>query len=198
MSTRATARPPRRLLRRVWAGATVIAFVVLAGLWITVLYFEVIRDEDNVGMIFGIAPSGKTRLIAQVGPTGACNIGTYPNRPGQGRFVFKLAPLGSWGTPPPSAPPGQHLLSLLPSMRSLPMRRLFRWHLAPLLLITGVLAYHAAWRPLRHRRRRRGRCSACNYDLSGNGSGVCPECGQEAAGPMSSARRAGDTQARSE
>ncbi len=34
--------------------------------------------------------------------------------------------------------------------------------------------------PLRTwRRRRRGRCVSCGYDLTGNVSGVCPECGNE-------------------
>jgi hypothetical protein len=33
--------------------------------------------------------------------------------------------------------------------------------------------------PLRRsRRRRRGRCLVCGYDLRGNVSGVCPECGE--------------------
>jgi len=31
----------------------------------------------------------------------------------------------------------------------------------------------------RHRRRRRGECIGCGYDLTGNESGVCPECGQQ-------------------
>ena len=30
----------------------------------------------------------------------------------------------------------------------------------------------------RHRRRKRGACLDCGYDLAGNVSGVCPECGQ--------------------
>ena len=30
---------------------------------------------------------------------------------------------------------------------------------------------------LRLQRIRLGRCAACNYDLTGNVSGVCPECG---------------------
>ena len=35
-----------------------------------------------------------------------------------------------------------------------------------------------AFGPLRrHQRRRRGRCEECGYDLTGNVSGVCPECG---------------------
>ena len=29
----------------------------------------------------------------------------------------------------------------------------------------------------RHRRRRKGLCPTCGYDLAGNVSGVCPECG---------------------
>ena len=29
----------------------------------------------------------------------------------------------------------------------------------------------------RHRRRRRGECIGCGYDMTGNVSGVCPECG---------------------
>ena len=31
----------------------------------------------------------------------------------------------------------------------------------------------------RHRRRRKGLCKKCGYDLTGNESGVCPECGME-------------------
>jgi hypothetical protein len=30
---------------------------------------------------------------------------------------------------------------------------------------------------VRQRRRRTGLCSRCGYDLTGNVSGVCPECG---------------------
>ena len=33
---------------------------------------------------------------------------------------------------------------------------------------------------LRRRRLRRGHCEHCGYDLTGNVSGVCPECGQAA------------------
>ena len=31
----------------------------------------------------------------------------------------------------------------------------------------------------RYRRRRNGLCLKCGYDLTGNVSGVCPECGTE-------------------
>ena len=30
----------------------------------------------------------------------------------------------------------------------------------------------------RHRRRKKGLCVACGYNLAGNESGVCPECGE--------------------
>ena len=35
----------------------------------------------------------------------------------------------------------------------------------------------------RYRRRRKGRCLKCGYDLTGNISGVCPECGTEVKEP---------------
>jgi len=49
----------------------------------------------------------------------------------------------------------------------------------PLLAISCVLAvYPIANAPLRRwRRRRKGLCVKCGYNLTGNLSGVCPECG---------------------
>ena len=42
----------------------------------------------------------------------------------------------------------------------------------------GAVACAAAFLARRPRRRdRAGRCPACGYDLTGNVSGVCPECG---------------------
>jgi hypothetical protein len=37
----------------------------------------------------------------------------------------------------------------------------------------------------RWRRRKRGECVACGYDLTGNVSGICPECGAEIQAPAS-------------
>jgi hypothetical protein len=36
---------------------------------------------------------------------------------------------------------------------------------------------------LRRERREKGLCVHCGYDLTGNVSGVCPECGDRAADP---------------
>ena len=35
----------------------------------------------------------------------------------------------------------------------------------------------------RHRRRKRGQCVGCGYNLTGNVTGVCPECGTEVRPP---------------
>jgi hypothetical protein len=51
------------------------------------------------------------------------------------------------------------------------------WPLAVLLLAYPTLAFIRG--PLRRwRRRKRGLCIHCGYDLTGNTSGVCPECGE--------------------
>lgn len=50
------------------------------------------------------------------------------------------------------------------------------WVIVSLLGIYPVIAF--ARGPFRHwRRRRRGGCLKCGYDLTGNVSGMCPECG---------------------
>ena len=50
--------------------------------------------------------------------------------------------------------------------------------------LLGVCAAIAYWRGPRRRRVRyaRGRCIGCGYDLTGNTSGVCSECGRTIAG----------------
>jgi hypothetical protein len=45
----------------------------------------------------------------------------------------------------------------------------------------GLAAWSWILRPheVRERRREHGVCVGCGYDLTGNVSGVCPECGEE-------------------
>jgi hypothetical protein len=54
----------------------------------------------------------------------------------------------------------------------------------PLLLVAtlGFFAWYRWDRPheLRRERRAKGLCVRCGYDLRGNVSGVCPECGEVA------------------
>lgn len=46
-------------------------------------------------------------------------------------------------------------------------------------LATAILLdlFHPQWGSLAEGRRERGLCFRCGYDLTGNVSGVCPECG---------------------
>ena len=60
----------------------------------------------------------------------------------------------------------------------------FRTLLLPLWLVGLVFGLAGAWLPYRlwsNARRRRlaraGRCQTCGYNLTGNTSGICPECG---------------------
>lgn len=45
-----------------------------------------------------------------------------------------------------------------------------------LYLVLACIIVAAVFRFL-GRRRRSGRCAKCDYDLTGNTSGICPECG---------------------
>ena len=70
---------------------------------------------------------------------------------------------------------------LLSSRRQGPYR--ITWFVFPLWLSTGLLTLIGTvpllYGPIRQRVRRwRGRCMECGYDLTGNRSGRCPECGQ--------------------
>ena len=58
------------------------------------------------------------------------------------------------------------------------------WPLAIFIVVLGAYPAIAFSRgPLRRwHRRRLGRCLKCGYDLSGNVSGVCPECGTPVSG----------------
>lgn len=56
------------------------------------------------------------------------------------------------------------------------------------LLLASYPAFAVALIPVRRvRRRRQGRCARCAYDLTGNVSGVCPECGVATSGHAQSA-----------
>ena len=51
--------------------------------------------------------------------------------------------------------------------------------LAALVLAASYAAYRVEHSPeLEEQRRAKGLCTRCGYDLTGNLSGVCPECGR--------------------
>ena len=61
--------------------------------------------------------------------------------------------------------------------------RLPYWLVVPATGIPPVLYLRTLGRLRRRRRARRGLCPGCGYDLTGNVSGVCPECGETVAAP---------------
>lgn len=55
------------------------------------------------------------------------------------------------------------------------------WTPIPILMLVPLWRF--GYVPLRtHRRRRNGNCRNCDYDLTGNVSGICPECGVRESG----------------
>jgi len=53
-------------------------------------------------------------------------------------------------------------------------------HIGILCMVGGMASVFLLLRPCRRvYRRRRGRCIECGYNLTGNVSGVCPECGEK-------------------
>ena len=50
----------------------------------------------------------------------------------------------------------------------------------PIWVLVVLFATPTLWLWRRDRRRQPGLCVKCGYDLRGNASGVCPECGSEA------------------
>ena len=53
----------------------------------------------------------------------------------------------------------------------------------PLWALVLVLAIPTLWLWCRDRRPPPGFCQTCAYDLTGNESGVCPECGEAVSEP---------------
>jgi hypothetical protein len=47
--------------------------------------------------------------------------------------------------------------------------------------LSGIVGQIVAWRIIitYHRRKLMNLCIACGYDLTGNVSGTCPECGEK-------------------
>lgn len=58
-----------------------------------------------------------------------------------------------------------------------------RWMQFPLLgFVVLLAAYPVSVRLMRWRLRKAGMCVNCSYDLTGNVSGICPECGKKIDG----------------
>lgn len=76
--------------------------------------------------------------------------------------------------------PTQRVYGVRVHLLAVPYRTLAVAILVPLVLLAGIVVKgrrrHAASTRL-------GLCRSCRYDLTGNVSGICPECGKEVRGP---------------
>jgi len=66
---------------------------------------------------------------------------------------------------------------LMRATRDLPARWIVLAGLLLWLVLFTLLMRHAAHIARQRRERAKGRCTTCDYDLTGNVSGRCPECG---------------------
>lgn len=88
---------------------------------------------------------------------------TVSSMPGFGLLVF-VPRADTIMNPPSRVPPRWSHSSAIP--------------LPAAVVLLAIFPLRAGWRlSIRHRRRNRGLCTSCGYDLTGNVSGVCPECG---------------------
>jgi hypothetical protein len=56
-------------------------------------------------------------------------------------------------------------------------------YVAVMLSVSGAIKLRQAARREEYTRWRAGQCASCGYDLTGNTSGVCPECGKAMPSP---------------
>jgi len=173
------------MARRLFCYFLVVLALVMAGLWIRSYQRQPMSgghsftggcaalswgDGEGVHMVVrvgGLCVSHHGTVDANaVPPSGelivSANLGMYRYGPS----AYKPCPLNAAHRFTP--PPGKALV--------------VRGICVPLWLMTIVFAAYPAivlvYRPLRTRLRVwRGRCPSCGYDLMGNQSGVCPECG---------------------
>jgi hypothetical protein len=73
-------------------------------------------------------------------------------------------------------------ISSRPSMTSATLYIVPLWFVALVTVAMPMAWLRPVGRVRRWHKRRPGRCSHCCYDLSGNVSGVCPECGNSVSG----------------
>ena len=98
-------------------------------------------------------------------PGGKCNVGKHPFDP----LLVEIVRMNPWR--PAIIPPSTVMLISTPL-----------WLAASLFATYPTIAFIQG--PLRRwRRRRKGLCENCGYNLTGNESGICPECGTKIEKP---------------
>ena len=135
-----------------WAG--LVACVTIAGLWGMAARWQVYVDAGRWEFAMVAGRIGCSHVMFDVG-SGTRSILGYEPETWKDRFGLSWPESGPWSS-------GTHYWSL-----EVPLWWLF--------LIAGIPSAYAwyrdrqSWAP--------GHCSKCGYNLTGNVSGRCPECG---------------------
>lgn len=162
----------RRLFRNLtWAGGTSCVLILVVWLWSTRNSAMYMRDDWCINLFSGVLTFRQDAATAAV-------IAIRNRR----------ASIQSVGNTP-SAAPVTGIWSVVPVPRELTSTYGFQgWHFSwgspwrPIVIpmwtifltalaVTTICALRSRWRL------RRGYCAECDYCLTGNTSGVCPECG---------------------
>ena len=162
------------MLRKGTTTLLVLGLVLSILLWAASYFFSiaVISPVKSTAMMLEIAKGcvGVASIVPPVvyhgGPEAAGGIG--------GKGIYDVSTIHHfWKSP---AFDGWETI-WTPKLKLKPLRIVIPLWIPTLLFLTLTIAFMRA--PLRRRhRRKRGLCIKCGYDLTGNESGVCPECGR--------------------
>ena len=146
----------RRILK--WTGVGLFLFIILT--WVVCSWWEFAFPLHDKVAVY-LQKGGVYVMVAEFNYVKTYNVKIYARRHNGSRSNF----------------PSLHVSQYLPV-------GIGTWHIIPFWLLLLLDAIPTAW--LWHRDRRRirpGHCPGCGYDLTGNTSGVCPECGDKACPP---------------
>jgi hypothetical protein len=164
-----------RWIARALYGVLVVTWLSVVFVWIYSYWF---------GMYVGVTSSKGSPVHFITSNSGVIAIFYYPAQPmpHPTHYVFQWIPQMStshsniwrvvqshlafgWCREGSSQDPRRQTVVIFP-----------HWALATLLLLLWAIPLIGRWR-LARRRRPAFRCTGCGYDLTGNASGRCPECG---------------------
>lgn len=163
------------MIRIAWAVLSLMGLAVSGGVWASAAVIDTARWNGNSCFAFGYAQEDAWLVSAVAYPDGFVLVQHFRQNLTRHR--------GLWAKL--SRAKIAHRLSL----RSLLPRKVrtmsrvvsgFRFHMGLPIVLFGMMSGHAVGWPmlLRWRRRRQGLCLKCGYDLTGNITGRCSECGE--------------------
>ncbi|MCH8149781.1 MAG: hypothetical protein IH987_17650 [Planctomycetes bacterium] len=169
-------RRQSRRFRRVRVVCSILGLIVIGGAWSTAVLIDKVRPNGNSCYSFGYGHGDAWLLGVMVYPDGFVLVQYFDQNLSRHTGLYRKMSRAN-------TPHRFTLRDLLP--KSLPRGRYsgstgYTFHLiVPLLFFFLLATYSLGMSRFRQRhRRKRGLCLRCGYNLAGNVSGVCPECGE--------------------